>query len=49
MYIFSLNPILLLTCTYSCEVGEIQKKRKEAMAKREEMGKRKGVDAYPFR
>ena len=49
MYIFSLNPISLLTCTYSCEVGEIQKKRKEAMAKREEMGKRKGVDAYPIR
>ena len=55
MYIFSLNQISLLTCTCSCEVGEIQKKRKEAMAKREEMGKRrinseeeKGSGRLPF-
>ena len=34
-------PKSLLTCSCSCEVGETQKKRKEAIAKREEVGKRR--------
>ena len=48
-------PKSLLTCSCSCEVGETQKKRKEAIAKREEVGKRrinseeeKGRGRLPF-
>ena len=53
--ISSLNQISLLKCTCSCDVEEIEKKRKEAMAKREDMGKRrihseeeKGSGRLPF-